>query len=281
MASTFTNKRNLEKPGDGDANWGSAVNNNTDAVEEELTYSSSKLRNELQGGNTFSSRTMWEQLALSSAAGGTVADDEFSDGVFDGRYVYFMAIESETFIRYDTTGRYRDITSWEQIAVSSAQGATLAAGDDFRYAATTFDGRYVYCAPVATESFIRFDTTGEFTDITAWQQMGGNSAVGGSVTATFITIGATFDGRYVYFPAINSDTHVRFDTTGSFTDASNWQQVAIASAQGAAVLDLAYNQCSFDGNYVYYVPRDSDTFIRFRANTTAQRLPTEYSQMSN
>lgn len=445
--ANFTTRRNFGKPADGDSNWGSTYNDNFDKTEEELSFSSTKFKNTLHEQNSFSGIGRWEQMAMDSATGHTALDTAYRYATFDGQYVYFHGIFADTIVRYNTEGRFRDITSWENIAIesalggaldgtnhldgatfdgryvyftvadentmvrfdttgvftafesgawetissSSAQGATAPAGANFngctfdgryvyhvpfisidmvrydttgpfdsisswhqmdvrsahgsnttvnaefigtvfdgryvyfapdqgstiarfdtesgglaafqgianweqlnadsaqggagaadQYGGMTFDGRYVYLSPISNDTFVRFDTTGVFTDFesSAWETLAMSSGLG-ATELDVAFIGVTFDGRYVYYPAINSDTHVRFDSTKPFTDITAWQQVSIASAQGAAVLDLAYNQAIFDGQYVYYVPRDSDTFIRFRAHNTPGSTPPEYAQVSN
>ncbi len=38
MTSSFTNRRNYEKPADGDGDWGSGYNRNSDVLEEDFSY---------------------------------------------------------------------------------------------------------------------------------------------------------------------------------------------------------------------------------------------------
>lgn len=317
MASTFTNRRDFEKPGDGDASWDTPLNANFDACEEELTYSSSKFRNQLHGQNTFSSITRWEQVAVSSAQGGAAIEVEFGGATFDGRYVYFSPIDAETVTRYDTQGVFRDITSWDQIAANSAVGGTTplnlfngvtfdgryvylntfnsdsfvrydtsgvfdditswqnldmrsghggASAPDAAFRDISFDGRYVYFAPANVLTMTRYDTAGSFLSITSWEQVAVSSAQGGVSSGSFEFGGISFDGRYMYYIPINGDTFVRFDTTGAFTDHTGaWEQIGMNSAQGAAVLDGAYVGCVFDGRYIYAAGNSSDTMVRFDA----------------
>lgn len=268
MTSSFTTRRNFEKPGNGDINWAPANDGNFDKFEEELSFSSSKFKNQLHDKNTFSTSQRWEQIALSSAQGGAAVDDALGRGVFDGRYIYFGGVENVTLIRYDTTGRFRDITSWERIGMNSAQGFNLAAGDDFRYIHLTFDGRYVYYAPVSIETMIRYDTTGVFTNITSWQQISASSASGASAAATFISLGTSFDGQYVYFSAPGASSLLarffRFNTANSFSSITSWQSIRVSSAMGSSATEsLGFQGATFDGRYVYFPPRRSDTQVRY------------------
>ncbi len=263
MASTFTRRRNFEKPGDGDADWDVPTNANTDKFEEELIFSSSKFRNQQHGQNTFSSIQRWEQIAMNSAQGAAAVSLAYVGTLFDGRYMYFTPHNSDTFVRYDTVGRFRDIASWEQLAMSSGQGAAAL---DTAYREGIFDGRYIYFAPANSDTFVRYDTTGIFTDITFWAQMAMNSAQGAAaVDLAYNT--ASFDGRFLYFTPENSDTFIQYDTAGSFTAIASWDQVAMSSAQGAAALNGAYVGVTFDGRHIYFAPSQSDTLIRY--DTTA------------
>jgi hypothetical protein len=222
----------------------------------------SRLKDALSEENTFSSSQRWNQIAMSSAQGGTTLDDAYTGATYDGRYVYYCATNSDTFVAYDTTQFFATIASWQQIAMSSAQGNTAL---DTAYAGATFDGRYVYMAPSFSDTFIRYDTQRSFTAITSWQQMPQDSATGfAAIDGSYN--GCTFDGRYIYYSPLAADTFVRYDTKVSFTDITSWAHIPMSSAQGAAG-DVQYQGCVCDGQYVYYTPRSSNTFIRY--DTTA------------
>ena len=119
-----------------------------------------------------------------------------------------------------------------------------------------------------------------FSSAQKWEQMSMSSAQGiASLDSAYI--GCTFDGRYIYFTPLNSDTFVRYDSTQSFATSASWQQIAMSSAQGGAALDVAYLGCTFDGKYVYFTAVNSDTFIRFLANNTNTPGPIEYAQVSS
>ncbi len=259
MTSSFTRKRNLEKPAGGDNDWGTGTNANFDKLEDELSYTSSKLKNRLHGQNTFGATDKWEQFQVFSAQGGTTGGTEWSGIMFDGRYMYYCPGDPETFMRYDTTARFRDITSWEQIAQSSGTGGT--SNDVF--SDMVFDGRYLYFQPRNSDSFVRFDTTGVFTDITSWTQMAAASGNGGTSPTSAYFLGIAFDGRHVYYSPRNADSFVRYDTTAVFTDITSWEQIPMSSGQGAVSLNDAYGSATCDGRFVYYVPFRSDTFVRF------------------
>jgi len=228
---------------------------------------------------SFAAASGWSQMLMSSAQGGTAVDAAYQASTFDSRYVYFCPRASASFIRYDTTASFTAIASWTQIALSSGQGGAASDADQFH--GSTFDGRYVYYIPENSDTFVRFDTTKSFTSITSWQQATFANAVGSAAfDAAFI--GATFDGRYVYAGPSNSDTLIRFDTTQTtFNSSASWQQVSFSNAVGNANPGGGFGSLAFDGYYVYWAPRNSDTFIRFCGNNTAYRSPTEYAQVSS
>lgn len=259
MASSFTRKRNLEKPGNNDADWGTATNANFDTVEEEVAWTSSRFRDRLQGNASFAAVERWEQFDIRSGVGGS-NQDSITGVVFDGRYIYYAPFDADSFCRYDTTERFQDITAWQQLAASSGAGG--APGVSFM-GDCIFDGRYIHFQPSDANTHIRYDTTGTFTDITSWEQLAIGSALGATTTLDRAYNGLTFDGRYVYFVANDADTFVRYDTALTFLDEDSWEQVAMSSAQGGATLNSGYIGATSDGRYVYFTPRNSDTLIRF------------------
>jgi len=191
--------------------------------------------------------------------------------------VYYVARDSDTFIRFDTTASFTAIASWSQIAMSSAQGAAAL---DTAYAGISFDGRYLYYCTLNSDTFIRYDSTRSFTGITSWQQIAMSSAQGGAAVDVGYQ-GVTFDGRYMYYAGSSSNTQIRFDTTLAFTAIASWQQVALSSSLGAASPGNVFQGLAFDGHHIYYVPRGTSTMIRFFANGTSVPSPTEYAQVSS
>jgi len=241
----------------------------------------SNLKKALIGQSTFNSSQKWEQVAMITALGGSgPVNNAYCNCTFDGRYMYFAATDSQTLIRYDTTASFNVAASWQQIAVTSAIGITTYPGGS-PFLSCTFDGRYVYFAPYGSATFVRYDSTQAFNASNSWGQVAMQTAQGNTAVANAY-IGCTFDGRYIYFTASNSDTFIRYDTTASFTTAASWQQIAMASAQGGAVLNDAYfGNGTFDGRYVYFPAYRSATLIRFLANNTGAKGPIEYARVSS
>jgi len=226
----------------------------------------------------FNASNSWQQMSMWSAQGATQLDYAYLGCTFDGRYIYFTASYSDTFIRYDTTQTFNASASWQQVSIWSAQGGVAL---DQAYIGCTFDGRYVYFAPNNSDTFIRYDSTQSFTTSGSWQQISMWSAQGATVLDGAY-IGCTFDGRYIYFTASNSNTFIRYDTTASFTTAASWQQIAMSSGQGGATVYNAYfGNGTFDGRYVYFPAYRSATLIRFLANNTGAKGPIEYARVSS
>ena len=126
------------------------------------------------------------------------------------------------------------------------------------YNGGTFDGRYVYFAPFNDGAGFhgkvgRYDTQGPFTSAASWTfvdlpTLGLDANARGYV-------GATFDGRWIYFvPQVNPNFHgltVRYDTTAPFTSLSSWEKFDLATANGNAI---CFNTAVFDGKSIYYSP---------------------------
>ena len=222
-------------------------------------YSNTFVRFDTQG--VFTTAGDWDKMNMSTAQGGAELDNAYVGASFDGRYVYYVPFGSNTFVRFDTQGIFTTAGDWGRMNMSTAQGGAELVG---AYRGASFDGRYVYFVPYASDSFVRFDTQGIFTTTGDWDRMNMSTAQGGAaLDAAYV--GAAFDGRYVYFVPFSSDTFVRFDTQGIFTTAGDWGRMNMSTAQGGAVLNLAYRFASFDGRYIYYVPYDSNTFVRSEA----------------
>jgi hypothetical protein len=210
--------------------------------------------------STFDAASVGSDASVSSGAGG------YYGAAFDGRYVY-LAPSGTVVTRYDTTAAFADGASW-----STFDTYYLFAGST-GFAGAAFDGRYLYLVPLSNfEGFFdgvvtRYDTTGSFTDMTAW--------------STFDTMkvdarargfdDAAFDGRYVYFvPVINGDYDgvvTRYDTTAAFENIASWSTFDTTTMNGDA---KGFSSAVFDGQYVYFVPYigGSDSIVtRFDART--------------
>jgi hypothetical protein len=183
----------------------------------------------------------------------------YAGAVFDGRYIYFVPYQDNVsahgrVLRYDTQAGFASASSWTAYDASGT-GPGGAVG----FTGGVFDGRYVYFSPQGTTApspVLRYDTHGNFTNASSWGAYDA-SATDGLVCKGFQ--GAVFDGRYAYFvPHYNgigsgwNGILLRYDTQGSFTNASSWHAYDAGSTSGPPT--KGYSSGVFDGRYVYFVP---------------------------
>lgn len=189
------------------------------------------------------------------ASGTDGLDTRCYDGaVFDGRYVYFVPLESQgAVLRYDTQGDFSRPDSW------AAYNARQTSGLEMGWSVgAIFDGRYIFIVPYSNGVVVRYDTTGEFRDPANWLAYDAGQTVG-LVTTGYD--GAVFDGKYIYFIPFHqgSDSSsgfhakvLRYDTQRALTDPAGW---SAADAAGTAGLNpVGFNGGAFDGRYFYCAP---------------------------
>ena len=222
----------------------------------------------------------WETMSLSTAQNSALTDAAYFGAGFDGRYIYYCPYYADNFLRFDTTKDSITVAgNWEQMSMSTAQGGVAL--DSAFNGVVSFDGRYMYYAPWYSNTFVRFDTKGtSFATAADWENMSMSTAQGSTyLDAAYIS--TIFDGRYVYYSSSSAATFLRFDTQGtSFTTAADWQRMNMSTAQGAADLPTAYYGTLFDGRYVYYVPQDALTFLRFDTQGTSFTTTVDWETMS-
>jgi hypothetical protein len=132
----------------------------------------------------------------------------------------------------------------------------------------TFDGRYVYFAPIGTEPVVRYDTQGTgFGATSSWTPYN-PAAMDDAGVYSDEYAGAVFDGRYVYFiPADLSPAFLRYDSHADFTSASSWTQFTLTQASAGG-----YAGGVFDGRYIYFAPmydsNDDTSGVVARYDTT-------------
>jgi antitoxin component YwqK of YwqJK toxin-antitoxin module len=204
----------------------------------------------------------------------------FLGAAFDGRYLYLApyydgVAYSGVVARYDTqsTTGFAAAASWTffDLATVNANGVG--------FYAVTFDGRYLYLGqyydgtatvPAYGGTMARYDTQATFGAAASWQTFDvstiNNSARG--------FLGATFDGRFVYFtPHYNgaySGIVTRFDTTASgFAAPASWSMFDTSTLSASGV---GFDGAGFDGQYVYMIPNTNATtplgvVVRFQAKS--------------
>ena len=184
----------------------------------------------------------------------------FDGAVFDGRFVYFVPLESRgTVLRYDSQAEFAEPASWEAWNAHDTSGLEMG-----MCVGAIFDGQYVYFVPYANSVVVRYDTNGGFGEPASWEAY---EASGTSAMDTRGFDGAVFDGRYIYFipfwegdgPSTGFHARLlRYDTLGRFGDAASWK-----AADGSAAAPPnpgGFNGGAFDGRYIYLAPwREDDT----------------------
>ena len=193
-----------------------------------------------------SSWTLFDLSTLSMGASG------FVGAVFDGQYVYLVPSANAAcdglVVRYDAHAQFADPSSW-----SMFDTATLSA-DARCFAGGTFDGRFLYLAPIGASTtsgsiVTRYDTQSTFTAAGSWATFD-TSALNQNARGFF---GAVFDGRYVYLAPSEEPQSivVRYDTQATFEDVGAWSSFDTTSVSASA---RGFMGAAFDGQYVYLVP---------------------------
>ena len=208
----------------------------------------------------FSWNGAWKGVDIATLTG-TSGYKGFHNGVFDGRYIYFVPYYDDTYsgkmARYDTTGAFDADGSWSGVDISTFTDMSNYKG--FRGAA--FDGRYLYLVPYSTGSphgnVARYDTTGAFDEDASWDGVKITSFTGMSDYVGFA--GGAFDGRYLYLlpyfdPSATKDGRLaRYDTTSDFTSDDAWDGINLTTLTGMSNYK-GYFGGIFDGRYLYLVP---------------------------
>ena len=176
----------------------------------------------------------------------------FDGAGFDGRYIYFVPLQTKTVVRYDTLNGFNDDSSW-QIFNGENVGMGMSVG-------VVFDGHFMYFVPYKNSNVIRFDTRKDFTNPLSWSTYNA-SMTNGLETGGFD--GGFFDGRYLYFvPFVKKiknsgiitmhTNFLRYDPFGDFKKSSSW--TAFDASKTSGLSTLGYNAGAFDGRYFYAAP---------------------------
>ncbi|MHC4156399.1 MAG: hypothetical protein ACYST6_15965 [Planctomycetota bacterium] len=172
----------------------------------------------------------------------------YAGAAFDGRYIYFAPLRFRDphgeVLRYDTSQGFSDLSAW----AAYDPGHDGVGKDPDGYAGAVFEGRYVYFVPYYNGSdqhgeVLRYDTTGDFNNVSSWSAFDPNDYDVGADADGFD--GAVFDCRYIYFvPAENgTEFHgevLRYDTDHGDFDADcdvDWHDLR-------AFLDYWVTRCS-------------------------------------
>ena len=201
---------------------------------------------------------------------------------FDGRYIFCCpGYEKDPktehcarMLRYDTQGSLSNPDSYVLHDAVKTGGLDLGC-----YDGAVFDGRYVYFSPLgAIGKMLRYDTSAGFTNRESWHAFDAREISGLKMGAC---VGATFDGRYVYYAQYANSVAVRFDTHGDFTQADAWSAFDAADTSGLTC--SGYDGAIFDGRYVYYLPfwEGGDTHRGFHGNVLRYDTQGEFADGSS
>ncbi|MEO5369522.1 MAG: hypothetical protein H7833_05540 [Magnetococcus sp. DMHC-1] len=151
----------------------------------------------------------------------------FTDGLFDGRYLYmvpyFNGLHHGQVTRYDTRAPFADPASW--CVFDTRQLDPESRG----FVSGVVAGRHLYLAPYQLDwstyhgRIVRYDTQADFNTTTSWDIFDAARLQEGCQGYH----SAVADGRHVYFVPYrgNKDFHghlVRFDSHGRFDDPQAW-----------------------------------------------------------
>jgi hypothetical protein len=214
----------------------------------------------------------------------------FKGGAFDGRYVYFVPNRDplvsggqnglaqparSVVVQFDTNGSFADKASWHTFDVAGVNAQLKG----FRGA--VFDGRYVYLVPNWNGNnplgvIVRYDTKAPFDVAGSWTPFD----VGTAFPAAKGFHSGVFDGRYVYLVPFQNNANtqdgvaVRYDTQAPFTTAASWGTFDLVGNNVAATAK-GFAGGVFDGQYVYFVPRNASNGQPVSGTGTAVRYDTK------
>jgi hypothetical protein len=183
----------------------------------------------------------------------------FEGAAFDGRYIYFApytGAQSGIIARYDTQATFDAGVSWATFDLTAVDPAAKG------FAGAVFDGRYIYLAPRSNVDglVVRYDTQAAFGVAASWSK---HMTTNVNVDSNGF-VGATFDGRYIYFVPYRDDTNAfhgviaRYDTKASFDLDTSWSTFNVATVNAAA---RGFYGAVFDGRYLYLVPWLNDVGV--------------------
>jgi len=155
----------------------------------------------------FADAATWETFDTATL---DAAAKDFSGGVFDGRYVYFVPTDTLSqglITRFDTQGTFTDAAAWSTVN----PGPLAPTHSAWSFVCGAFDGHYVYF--VSRDGYLlRYDPDTAFDATASWTSQR-VSTVADSLSTNFTD--ATFDGRYLYLSASGFSHMVQYDAGGS------------------------------------------------------------------
>lgn len=138
----------------------------------------------------------------------------FKGAVFDGHFIYFIPAYNGAYhgnvLRYDTTKPFKSSGSWEAYNCGS-----LNAG----FYGGVYVEPFVYLSPWKNGKIVRLDTTKPFKSSGSWVAYDVSTINAGLKKFG----GPCSNGRYVYYPNLEGELALRYDTERPLTDANSYK----------------------------------------------------------
>ncbi len=221
---------------------------------------------------SFSDNTAWQIYNVKNEDGANGISGLIG-AAFDGRHIYFSPFDTGKVLRYDVTGNFADMSSWDVYDAINEDGANSMRG----FIGDVFDGRYIYFVPNSNGGYfgkiLRYDATQDFFNTNSWDVYNAFAEDGVGEMTGFN--GAVFDGRYVHFvPFQGRGKVLRYDTSSnlsygldyslssnSFGDAQKTPSFRIATSSGIRTLS-ARNLSGFNSSWHHIAGTYNGTAIK-------------------
>jgi uncharacterized protein YjbI with pentapeptide repeats len=231
------------------------------------------LQSFVEGNPIVSTADIFESVVIPGYAANTTLTGGFFDGV---RYVNFvgasvtMTASNVGFVSYDISKPFLNASSFTLQAPGAINSGTFQAADMIE--GCIYDGSAVYLLPARNTGNVykcRYDysninnlfTTGAASRLNMYDSLYWNSASNLNVSGAFNNgyfTGGAYDGRYIYFPPKTANVLMRYDTSAT-TSVDGFQTIPVRSMIPNPTADPQYESVSYDGRYVYYIPRRNST----------------------
>jgi len=177
----------------------------------------------------------------------------FQGVVYDKNYVYFIPYFTNevnvgtVMIRYNIDLPFNDVNSWDFYDGGFGAYEDGMAVDNYIYYSPHFDK-----AGNFNTIPLRYDTTKDFSDPTAWQEI--------KLGVNHSYIGNAFDGRFMYYsPQQTNEEFVTpimiYDTTKDFMKKDSWQFLDITES--------GFSGVGFNGTHAIFASRSTDKIMFF------------------
>ncbi len=259
-----------------------------EVISNEISITVKEIKIETDG---FKDTANWEAFDVNK--GGKFANARgYYGAAGDGRYIYYAPCRDlkgfhGRILRYDTSKNFKDTNSFE-IYDAGNTGEMNTKG----YAGVVYAKDYVYFVPYINEEgrhakVLRYNTKGEFKNKDSWNVFDASQTEG--IPEGIMSLGydgGLYDGkRYIHFVPYGDQSGanpyaLRYDTEGEFNDKKSWAVVntTVVSENTNA---KGYYGCSYDGEYVYYVPFANKSEDKFHSMMLRYNTNLPYEEKSS